>query len=322
MAENKVYIMQDSQIRDTLTDVRMCIDWVEESFLMKNDAQLPPKISVHPADEDFFTSMPCLLPEKYGRFGVKEVYRILGRKPSLGSDILLYDSKKGDLLAMMDGDRITMMRTGAVAALAIRLFKKSGADTYSFMGLGNTARAVALALIADNEGKEIHFRLLRYKDQAELFVERFKNCPGVTFEIISDMDSFISGADVIISCVTAAGGGLFCADDSKFREGVLLVPVHTRGFQNCDLFFDKVFGDDTGHVSGFKYFDRFKEFHEISDVLAGKCSGRTNDKERIISYNIGIGLHDVLFASKIFDLADKHHLQQVVIDREDKKFWI
>ena len=322
MAENKVYIMQDSQIRDTLTDARMCIEWVRESFLMKNDAQLPAKISVHPADEDFFTSMPCLLPAEYGRFGVKEVYRIVGRRPSLGSDILLYDSVRGDLLAMMDGDRITMMRTGAVAALAIRMFKKKGADTYSMMGLGNTARAVAMALIADNRGSDIRFRLLRYKDQAELFAERFKDCEGVTFEIIDDMDTFISGADVIVSCVTAAGGGLFCADDSLFREGVLLVPVHTRGFQNCDLFFDKVFGDDTGHVRGFRYFDRFREFHEISDVLAGRCAGRTGDNERIISYNIGIGLHDVLFASKIFDMADKTKLQCVSIDREDKKFWI
>lgn len=322
MTENKVYVMQDAQIRDTLTDVRMCIDWVKESFLMKDSAQLPPKISVHPADEDFFTSMPCLLPEKYGRFGVKEVYRIVGRKPSLGSDLLLYDSKKGNLLAMMDADRITMMRTGAVAALAVRLFKKTGVTTYSIMGLGNTARAVSLALIADAQGEDICFRLLRYKDHAEQFIERFKDCAGVTFEIIDNMDEFISGADVIISCVTTAGGEMFCADDSKYREGVLLVPVHTRGFQNCDLFFDKVFGDDTGHVRGFRYFDRFKEFHEIGEVLAGKCAGRTSDKERIISYNIGIGLHDVLFASKIFDMADKSKMQCVTIDREDKKFWI
>ena len=27
-----------------------------------------------------------------------------------------------------------------------------------------------------------------------------------------------------------------------------VIPVHTRGFQNCDLFFDKVFADDTDHV--------------------------------------------------------------------------
>lgn len=33
---------------------------------MNQDVQLPAKISVHPADYDFFTSMPCLLPESGG----------------------------------------------------------------------------------------------------------------------------------------------------------------------------------------------------------------------------------------------------------------
>ena len=27
-----------------------------------------------------------------------------------------------------------------------------------------------------------------------------------------------------------------------------------------------------------------------------------NDKERILSYNIGLGLHDVFFASNIYDM--------------------
>lgn len=53
----------------------------------------------------------------------------------------------------------------------------------------------------------------------------------------------MDGSDVIISCITEAEG-LICPDDKRFKEGCLLIPVHTRGFQNCDLFFDKIFGDD------------------------------------------------------------------------------
>jgi ornithine cyclodeaminase len=83
------------------------------------------------------------------------------------------------------------------------------------------------------------------------------------------------------------------------------VPIHTRGFQNCDTTFDKVFADDTGHVQGFKYFNQFKHFAEISDVLKGENIGRSSDDERILSYNIGLGLHDVYFASKIIELLDQ-----------------
>jgi hypothetical protein len=95
--------------------------------------------------------------------------------------------------------------------------------------------------------------------------------------------------------------GLLVEDESLFKPGVLVVPVHTRGFQNCDTTFDKVFADDTDHVKGFKYFSEFREFHQLEEVLKGDVTGRANDSERILSYNIGLGLHDVLYASRIYD---------------------
>ena len=93
--------------------------------------------------------------------------------------------------------------------------------------------------------------------------------------------------------------------DEWFKEGVLVVPIHTRGFQNCDLFFDKVFADDTSHVDGFKYFKQFKKFSEFDKVLHKEVVGRENDKERILSYNIGIALHDIYIAKKIFNLSEQ-----------------
>ena len=94
-----------------------------------------------------------------------------------------------------------------------------------------------------------------------------------------------------------------CSSDLEwFDEGVLVVPIHTRGFQNCDLFFDKIFADDTAHVMNFKNFEKFKAFDEFANVLLNKVQGRENDKERILAYNIGLALHDVYFASKILDL--------------------
>ena len=98
-------------------------------------------------------------------------------------------------------------------------------------------------------------------------------------------------------------------------------PVHTRGFQNCDTVFDKVFADDTGHVCGFKYFNEFRKFAELSDVLTGKVEGRTNDEERILSYNIGLGLHDLIYADKIFDML-QGKVQDFELNRETQKFWI
>lgn len=313
-------IISQQQIRDLNISPAQCVEWIKESFSLKERAQLPAKISLHPQGNDFFNTMPCLLPEPIHYFGVKIVHRIKGATPALGGDILLYNSQNGALLAMFDADWITTMRTGAVATLAMQTFRKSNAQTYGFIGLGNTGRATMLCLL-DSEPEVMHnVLLMRYKDQAEQFIERFKEYANVSFSICDDVKDLIAQSDVIVSCITEAQG-LLCDDDSLYKEGVLVVPVHTRGFQNCDLFFDKVYADDTAHVCGFKYFDRFRQFAEIQDVIAGKKAGRESDTERILSYNIGLGLHDVVYASNIYELLGMAS-DDINIERERDKFWI
>lgn len=323
MKTDKIAIIQQEQITTLNISPAECLKWVEEGFRIKDLAQMPPKPSVHPQGEDFMTTMPCLLPEQNGqkRFGIKVVNRIEGQNPALSSMIYLYDAKTGHLLAIMDGDWITAMRTGAVATLAARLFQKEGVDTYSMMGLGNIARATALCLIADNQNRSIKIRLLRYKDQAEQFIERFNDATNVTFEIIDDKEVFVSDADVLISCVTVATELLF-PNDALFPKGITVIPVHVRGFQNCDLSFDKVFGDDTGQIRTWKYFSQFKQYEELHNVLLGINPGRTNQNERILSYNYGLGLHDIFFASKIYDAIDKDKIKLFEFCRQNTKLWV
>lgn len=278
-----------------------CINWVREAFEMKSECQLPAKMSVHPTGNDFFTTMPCLLPKNIGRFGCKVVSRIVGRLPALKSDLMLFDSTTGELLSIVNCDWITAMRTGAVAALAIKTFRNSQASNYAFIGLGSTARATLTCLLESCADEHLDIRLFKYKDQAEKIVAEYSHYSNVSFKIIDNIADLVNNADVVVSCITDANG-LLVEDENLFNPGVLIVPVHTRGFQNCDTTFDKVFADDTDHVKGFKYFSEFKEFHQIEEVLKGEVAGRTSDSERILSYNIGLGLHDVLYASRIYDM--------------------
>ena len=293
-------IISNQQIVDLCISPRECVEWVRESFCMKYEAQLPTKISLHPQGLDFFNTMPCLLPERFHRFGVKVVSRIAGQKPSLHSDMLLYDSKSGELLALLEADWITQMRTGAVAALAIETLQKNDASVYSFIGLGSTADATMACLQAIlPTDRQYTIRLKRYKDQAERFAMKWAKT-NFTFVIVDSNEQLLEDCDVLVSAVTEMPE-LFCAENTKYPEGILLVPIHTRGFQNCDLFFDHVFADDKGHVEGFRYFSQFKAFNELSEVLLGKANGRIDGKQRILAYNIGLGLHDVLFANKIYE---------------------
>jgi len=293
--------LTNQQIEALHISPKTCVEWVRESFLTKPHAQLPVKISLHPQGNDFFNAMPCIFPTQDGEllYSVKIVHRIANTKPSLGSNLLLYNARNGELLAMMEADWITSMRTGAVATLAAQTFRKKGTSAYGILGLGETGRATILCLLESEPDIMHHIALLRYKDQAERFAEHFSAYLNAEFTIVDSMHELIQKSDVLFSCITDTNN-LLCEDDSVYHPGILVIPVHSKGFQNCDLFFDKVFGDDRGHLHDFRYFNQFKQFAEMTDVLIGNTAGRENDEERILSYNIGLGLHDAVFASKIY----------------------
>lgn len=243
------------------------------------------------------------------------------RNPSLDSKLLLFDSECGDFLALMDANWITAMRTGAVAAHSILLLAKKDFGEIGIVGLGNTARATLLVLAAMIPDREMHIKLLCYKGQEKLFAERFAEYPNLHFSYVEDYSKLIKGSDVVISCVTCFHEDI-CTDDC-FDEGVLVVPVHTRGFTNCDLVFDKVFADDYGHVKHFKNFEKFKYFSEVCDVVNGNAAGRENDRERILAYNIGLSIHDIYFAMHIYQmLKEKDSLVDIDLGEPTDKFWI
>lgn len=324
-------IISEQLIRSLGITPKECVTWIYESFNMKKDAQLPTKTSVHPADFDFFTSMPCLLPvaQKKGKkatdniryFGIKEVHRIEGATPSLGSDMLLYNANNGELLALIDCDWITTMRTGAVAAVSAKALRKVDASIYGIVGLGNTARATLLCALELEPEKQFIVKILRYKNQAELFIDRFKGYSNIRFEIVDSINELASTVDVFISCITSATG-LLVEDESIFPAGITVIPVHMRGLQNCDTSFDRVFGDDTNHVKHFKYFSQYKDYNEIGEVLAGRDIGRKSENQRIIDYNYGLAIHDVVYASKIYEMLSDQKVLSIDIIKETEKFWI
>lgn len=227
----------------------------------------------------------------------------------------------GEFLALMDANYITAMRTGAVAAHSIKLFAKNNFKTIGLIGLGNTARTTILCLHNLYPNREFDIKLLKYKGQEELFKERFKNYINFHFTYVDDYQSVVIDSDVVISCATYFGNDI--CEDSCFKEGVLVVPVHTRGFTNCDLFFDKIYADDTGHVCHFKNYDKFKKFAEVCDVVNGNAIGRENDKERILAYNIGLSIHDINYAAHIYELLkDNKSILDIDMLEPKNKFWI
>lgn len=291
----------DSDIRGLRVSPQTCVEWVYDAFVNKGRCILSPKISQRLSSDSFFNTMPCCIPQ-FGRMGVKVVSRLPGNTPPLKSFINLFDLSTGDLLSVIEADWITAMRTGAVATLAARTFAVDFMDNPSlgFVGLGSTARATIICLSSQLESRQADVWLLEYKNRAKDFAAQFSDLKNFTFHIVNSKEELISNTRSLFSCVTVMNEQF--AEPDAYPMGYTCIPIHTKGFQDCDLVFDRVFGDDTGHISEFKNFAKFRSFAEISDVLMGNEMGRTNIDERILSYNVGIGLHDVWYASKIYDL--------------------
>ena len=315
-------IVTHQDIVDLNIPPKQCYDWVSYVLEHKKDALLPAKISMKLGEGIFCNTMPGVVSmpsgKRYG--GVKVVTRYPQRSPSLDSKLILFDADSGEMEALMDADWITAMRTGAVAVHSMRLFVKRDFNTIGLIGLGNTARATMLVFSAFCN-KKVKVLLLKYKGQEALFAERFSGFPNFEFVYCDTAEEVIAHSQVVISAATYLPEDL-CRDNA-FGKGVLVIPIHTLGFTNCDLFFDKVFADDINHVKHFKYFDKFRSFAEVGDVVCGNAEGRANDNERILVYNIGIALHDIYYAANIFEmLIHEENLQSVDFLGPKDKFWI
>lgn len=319
-------IVSFDDVKSLVISPAHCYEWVSDMIASKQDAFLPAKTHMNMPGNIFCNVMPSLVPGISGANwgGVKVVTRYPERKPSLDSKILLFNADSGEFLALMDGNWITAMRTGAVAAHSVIHFAKRNWNTVGMIGLGNVARS-SLLVLASKVERSLDIKLLRYKDQAVDFEKRFGGFSNLHFTIVDSIEECIKGSDVIISCATYFENDL--APDDWFDEGVLVVPVHTRGFTNCDLFFDKIFADDTGHVDHFKNFSKFRYYAEVSDVVNNKSAGRENDKERILAYNIGVSIHDINYAAHIYQMLEQvpeifNNLTDANMHDPTDKFWI
>lgn len=280
-------------------------DWVDEALRHKAEFVCPPKPRMSQADGDYFNVMPAMyekdnvaMVKMIGRHSIKRGEK----RSSMMGDILLYEADTGILKALLDAEYITTLRTGAVAAHSAFQFICSRGRTLGLIGLGNIMTVFFMTILSKRRDKDIHtplmVKLYRHHGQEVRFAERFRNEEEVSFVFCDNYEDVICDSDLVVSAVTRTTENF--ASDECFKPGVTVIPICTLGFQNCDLFFDQVFTDEIEQIRGFKYFNQFKSVHNVTDVLSERVPGRINNKQRILVYNYGIGIHDLYFAEQFY----------------------
>lgn len=277
--------------------------WAEEVLKTASSCILPTKTRIPLKESDYFNVMPCVIPNE-DVLGLKVVTRSENRRDHNGKnidgDILLYRYDDFSLYALIDGAYITTVRTAAVAVYSMmRIAQKR--KIIAMVGLGNIGTAIGDILFDIMSNEVFTVKLFRYKGQAEIFASRYKNKKNVHFIYCDSYEELMKDSDVVFSSITYAEKD-FCPA-SCYKDGVTVIPVHLRGFMDCDLHFDHIVTSDLESIKKFRYYDQFKRLSLINNLLAGTAGPiRNQDSDRILVYNLGLATYDLFFANKITKL--------------------
>lgn len=313
-------VVDFDQIKNLGLTAQEMFDWTCEVWQKQDDFILPAKTKMWQGESGRYITMPCCLPD-LDVAGVKFISRNVddvNGLPARNSNIMLQRISEHGLYAILDGTYITTMRTGACAYYNAVKFSKSNPKTIAIYGLGLAARAFMFFWNALYK-KPITVKLMRYKTQAEEFIAKYSDNPLLSFEICDQLEDCFN-ADIIVSCVSFARSE-FCANE-VYQAGCTVIPVQTRGFQNCDLLFPKVIIDDVEHVKSYKYYEQFKDkMIRITDVERGIAKGRENDDERIIVYSGGVAITDMYWAVKVLEKMGGNCVE-VPMFYPNERFWL
>ena len=284
------------------------------------DAELPPKIGVHPRlAGSFVHAMPAFLrgADADGRddlVGMKWVAgfganNALGL-PAINAVVILNDAATGVPRAILDGGPITALRTAAVSGVAIRRFAP--------VVVGRPPRA---ALIGAGVQGRSHLAVLgrvlpdvaltifdRHPERAAALAEIARPTPGIgSASVAPDAREAVRDADVV---VTAASFGpvrqLMTAD--WLTNDALVVPVDYATYLAAGVARDAslFLVDDRGQFLANRDAGLFEDYPDPTATLGEALLGGTERPVvgRVVATHLGVGLADVIFGAAIVRRAE------------------
>lgn len=280
----------------------------------------PPKPGVHPLKEAFIHAMPGYLPRKEA-CGMKWVSGFPNNfsydLPTIMGLIVLNDVKTGQPTAVLDCAYITALRTAAVSGVSARHLANSDAKTLGIVGAGIQGRYNLLSLHEALKKLEV----VRVFDANAKILQKFTSLMGAhvsaKIEPCKSCRQAIEGADVVVTATGHLEERIF--QSRWVKEGALVLPVHTRGWETAAIHnADKFVVDDWQQISTnlFRpdgYYGQYSGSPvELGEIVIGNTPGRQDPSERIVNINYGMAIHDVYMATLILSKAKEKGLGQTL----------
>jgi ornithine cyclodeaminase len=300
-----------------LVDMRAAIDAMREAFvaLSRGEAIAPLRLALDtPTGTALF--MPGHL-RTTGATAAKVVTVHPGNAarglPVIHAVVLVLDDQTGRVLALMDGTRLTALRTGAAGGLAAELLARPDASVVALFGSGVQARTQLEAVRCVRPIEEVRIVSPDRPSADALAGDQ----EGVRARVVEDPATAIAGAHVVIAATNSAtpvfdGAGVepgtHVTGIGSFTPGMR--EVDTALVRRARVFVDQreaalaEAGDLVGPIADGDV-DADVIAAEIGEVAAGARPGRTSPQEITFFKSVGNAVQDVAIAARVLEAAER-----------------
>lgn len=274
---------------------------------------------------------PMWLPDKSGLLGMMPAYAghldVMGLKATSvfpgnhGTQfdahqgaVLLFETKHGSLLAIIDASAITAIRTAAASGVATDLLAREDASTLAMLGSGVQAHTHLEAMLVARPIQRVRV-WSRTPEHAAAFAGKAAEKYGIEGEAVASAQAAVSGADIICTTtsardpilmgdwlpdgvhINAVGSSVSFArelDTAAVVRSRLYVDLRESTLNEAgDFLFPKEEGAITGdHIQG-----------EIGELLLGTVEGRQSPDEITLFKSLGLAVEDLAAAYHIYHTA-------------------
>ena len=187
---------------EDIVSVSECIEIVEDLFNNIEDTQMPPKVYMNIPNGDF-RSMPAIVRNTAGIkwCGVHLDETGIKRKINIFAKVLINDVNSGKLLAILDGESLTAIRTAAVTGVATKYLAPKHAKKASFIGCGNQTLRQIQAILSVRDIEVVRLfdlsedRANKLKD--DLNYLQVRQTEPVRIEVHNNLEDCLWDSDII-----------------------------------------------------------------------------------------------------------------------------
>ncbi len=225
---------------------------------------------------------------------------------------LMFDATSGELVSMMEADRLGQIRTGAASGVATRYMAAKNASRIGVYGTGWQARSQLEAIVQVRSIESV-VAYGRTPERREKFCEEMSATLGIPVKPCDSPEAVTVDADIVVTVTSSrepvlkgewlhSGQHVNAAGSNNLRRLEIDAEAVTRAtFIAADSVEQaKLECGDLAAVVGSGGIT-WDDVHELSDVVAGNATARKSDDDITLFESQGLAIQDVAAAKHVYE---------------------